>query len=1124
MSSANQEQVLAIEHNGGVQLQAGAGSGKTFVLIEHLIYLIDRFIQDNPPHDLDQFAVAIRRYLSKIVLMTFTKKAAGELAIRLNDKIASKIKNELPGSSGYQMWFVISEAINSMTVSTIDGFCYKLLSDGHFPHISPAIQIIQDVEAKSKIELLVSAWIDQHFDEVDPAMQEMFLAGRDKIITNIYHLFSDPDLRVLWSTLKDNDLEQMDFVQTMHELLRISGHLDVYSADIAYEPTSKKKASWQVFLDDNLRLINLPQTEIEWREHLQFMINLSIPQKPRDVSLVEVRDFFEKLRNLTKFYKENQESLLKYLDGKDLELKHWLATIKLIVDFVEKEYLSVEGMTFGDLEFYVLQGLRDRQIASNIAAQYRYFIVDEFQDTSIVQFDIIQCLIENDFNRLFTVGDLKQAIYGFKGGEIKVFIDCMKKTPTKLELANNYRSLPSVIQFNNHLFSYLFKLGINFDGNDIDPVEVTFQTIPSEVEYSSKGQIEKILVSLVANDISDEASDVEEDSEGGEQEKIKIDKLEAQYLFEKIKYLIRENPNDNVVVLYRKLTPASYLIDLLMEGNISFTSQIKIALAQDPLIILFKTLIEQTLNPSGKSSEKAAYLELIYQSVFELVGFKLEDTLSDYIERFYWQRKYYGNYLAFEMLCSNLGLANSNRLNNLGKIRSFCQLASDDETLYLLLKQASGDRYSIDFQKGNRASQVVIMTAHASKGLQFDHVLLGGIHTNGRELPDSPLFGKIPGSLLWYDRIETKKPLKTPMYLLEKKFLEHKNFAESKRLFYVACTRAKKSITWIDFDYGELKEKTNSKSWINGLRLFESDYYPKHKLDFEIETKTIEHLIEKKSQNKLNYPLFHIDRVGLELKAKSGSQVMIMPELSVTRLAHISNCSRKFYLANHLKLTEADLINLGLKSERQPKFELNQKLSEIVVEQKESFIDQNSNQVNSATRGSEVHANIEWMIKNNLVIPLGELNQQEKQLYQWVKDLLLKYAPTELMSEHSFKFNFFGQMISGIADLVLKTDDHNYQVWDFKTGKPFGSSERAYWFQLKCYAFALYELFKLPLDKKIKVALVYVDTRQFFEVDLNYQELRTELLHSWENSQKPYVKNLKHCPDCLYQSICDFQS
>ena len=92
MRTANPEQKLAIEHQGGVLLRAGAGSGKTFVLVEHIVYLAKQWIltQGHSPN----FEEYIRTEFSKIVMMTFTNKAAGEMSIRLNERFKELVEVE----------------------------------------------------------------------------------------------------------------------------------------------------------------------------------------------------------------------------------------------------------------------------------------------------------------------------------------------------------------------------------------------------------------------------------------------------------------------------------------------------------------------------------------------------------------------------------------------------------------------------------------------------------------------------------------------------------------------------------------------------------------------------------------------------------------------------------------------------------------------------------------------------------------------------------------------------------------------------------------------------------------------------------------------------------------------
>ena len=86
MSKANAEQQLAIHHRGGVLLKAGAGSGKTFVLVQHILHLTRETMEEAFKSQTSGFEELIRQKFSGIVMMTFTKKAAGEMSIRLTEE------------------------------------------------------------------------------------------------------------------------------------------------------------------------------------------------------------------------------------------------------------------------------------------------------------------------------------------------------------------------------------------------------------------------------------------------------------------------------------------------------------------------------------------------------------------------------------------------------------------------------------------------------------------------------------------------------------------------------------------------------------------------------------------------------------------------------------------------------------------------------------------------------------------------------------------------------------------------------------------------------------------------------------------------------------------------------
>ena len=73
------------------------------------------------------------------------------------------------------------------------------------------------------------------------------------------------------------------------------------------------------------------------------------------------------------------------------------------------------------MEYLVYRGLLNKESQKKVSDVYKYFIIDEFQDTSEIQFDILKMLCGKNYQSLFCVGDQKQAIYGFRGGELGVF-------------------------------------------------------------------------------------------------------------------------------------------------------------------------------------------------------------------------------------------------------------------------------------------------------------------------------------------------------------------------------------------------------------------------------------------------------------------------------------------------------------------------------------------------------------------------------------------------------------------------------------------------------------------------------------------------------------------------------
>jgi len=111
---------------------------------------------------------------------------------------------------------------------------------------------------------------------------------------------------------------------------------------------------------------------------------------------------------------------------------------------------------FDDLLVTVLNALKSEnahQLASGIRQRYRAALVDEFQDTDSIQYDILTRLFAHEDSLLFMIGDPKQSIYSFRGADIFSYMKAARSTDAKFTLVKNWRSEPQLIAAVNTLFS-----------------------------------------------------------------------------------------------------------------------------------------------------------------------------------------------------------------------------------------------------------------------------------------------------------------------------------------------------------------------------------------------------------------------------------------------------------------------------------------------------------------------------------------------------------------------------------------------------------------------------------------------------------------------------------------------
>jgi len=1085
----NSEQLKAIEHTGGVLLKAGAGSGKTFVLIEHIIYLTRKWIDDFKLNSSQSFDEFIRVKYSKLVMMTFTKKAAGEMSIRLYERFKSETLNSNLDSS---FWFTANDALPFITVTTIDGFCKKLISLGYFPGASQNSEVIFFNQRKFQIKEIISDFFETNKNLETDENYEVILRRKENLINCFTDIFSDPGSRLHWEKfdpmsldlkLLDSCLEESFFLNNLNDHLESVKQLKIPLLDKEKSAFERNVAIFQATSLPYVKNLNV------FKMYLGIFSSFKTLQPERTQSKKDLdhEQAHIGLVALKSWLKDWQEVVENFEEFLELKILPWAKMTKTIFDFINIKLDFSSGLTFGDMEYVVYKGLIQPEVRLNVSKDFDYFIVDEFQDTSEVQFSIISNLINNDFSKLFCVGDAKQAIYGFRGGELSVFSKCSDLVPENLSLNLNYRSSEKVIEFNNSLFSKIFPLGREFQGKDKFSVKHENQLYPRVEADQFPGQIVIYKKRITCDP----------------EEKFKpstaiVNKIEAEIIANIIIQTKEKFPQENICILYQKLSPSVDLIKKLISLKNGFTAQFKIDPSDDPILIIFLALLKRKFDANFNTRDD--FCCLVIKSVLSKLGISKDISLET-LNSYDLNCNYFGASIGFRMFISTLNLSIENFDLNLKVIDDLIITFRENfEQVFLNLSQLNSEKISLEFRFGNNSDIVKIMTAHASKGLEFDSVILGGVLTNGKDQFETALIGKIPGSFNWFKNISLKESYLTPPALLEKEITKLKNFSESKRLFYVACTRAKKRLCWVDLDFDGATFSFPRNSWIEGLRKWKSigdDFNQLAEVELDSDFQS---LISANTRSE-NLPLYFYDQVGIYQKSGDSKFLGLVPDLSVTRLSSLLECPRKFYFENVLKLsTQNDSVFFD---------EFNEQTIEVLA--------------TTADRGTEIHSEIAQMIARNFIVPRKYVGKKEEENFQWIADQMSALrSDYEFRSEKALKFKFFNFMISGIPDLVLNPLDNNskFQIWDFKTGSPNTIKLDHYWLQLKIYAYALYEMNFCKKDLDIELVISLFDIKKNLNLRVDYHSLVKDLYMVWERILRPWEIKVDHCSQCSFGDIC----
>ncbi|MFH1505145.1 MAG: UvrD-helicase domain-containing protein [Candidatus Omnitrophota bacterium] len=558
-------------------------------------------------------------------------------------------------------------------------------------------------------------------------------------------------------------------------------------------------------------------------------------------------------------------------------------------DVVFLEELNRQArLLFGD------EGVTVAEIYYRLAARFKHYLIDEFQDTSILQWYNLKIMVEEALSTggtLFYVGDKKQAIYRFRGGEAKLF----DSLPEQLSIFNiefkklskNWRSQKAIVEFNNKVFSKENLMNaINLSG------------IAAELSDNKKAVDEVIEV------FKDAAQEYKEENCFGyvkveyinEKDQSQRDEIIQPKIIELLKELKKRFEYEDIAVLTRDNNEVELVSSWLLEEGIPVESEKTLNIAQNPLIKGLISFLKFLYSPIDNLSFASFILSELF---YKVCGLSYQD-----IEQFIFivhkerPRKYQTLYRLFRQEYPDIWQEYiSGFLNSVGFISpyelvvqfyarfqiaehfseaqaffmKFLELIKAKEDEYAGLsgfltyfENASGEDLYVHSAHSNA---VKILTIHKSKGLEFGVVIIPFLRMDinpetGEKSTSSYVVGGQGREALELKRI-TKNHRLYSRNLQEVYAQGYKKACiDELNKIYVALTRAQYEL------YIFVPTKSASKN--NKARFIVSSYLPILEIENEIGSKRV--YVRKKSwaENIIKVPPSKYEDLAL-IFAKQGS-------------------------------------------------------------------------------------------------------------------------------------------------------------------------------------------------------------------------------------------------------------
>lgn len=1116
------EQALAINTiKSNVSLLAGAGSGKTYVLMKRFVQILRADLSVNP---------------TNIVAITFTRKAADEIKGRVRQAVSECVE-QAQNDLERLRWQEHLQKVESAPISTIHSLCSRILRDNPVEtQLDPEFTILEDFEAQDFFKETLQQYLRKNIKENAALRRLVQTYGVNSFVNQVTALGDKLSELVREDNLAEPYLKAKEELPALQQKLFAA----VRTVIEAREALGAKTKGRQT-LTDAAGVLDEMQKQLLAPEPDCSLLDAS------GVVKVSGKALAAELTNLKNLRQELKNVLLS-AKGCDL-VQDWLAVLQEFYACLSARKQENNVLFNDDLDLLAIEHLQKNEaLRQKYQERYKYIMVDEFQDTNERQRQLIYLLCGNKLdnkNNLFIVGDVKQSIYRFRHADVSVFNrvkeDIAQNAGKNLGMKTNFRSTQSIVESCNTAFCQLM---------DLPKEEICLE----HHEGANTGGA-KVCLLQVPYKSKDDDLGAKEDKWQKEAEAI------AAYLQQELpKVEPQLRPGASKAILLRAMTHCEILRQTLQGYGINC------------VVVKGKGFYEQQevldiLNLLAALHNRYASLELA--GALRSNYFGLDDAT---LTQLFWQTENDkplwdvlqavgsgGLQLNLQPEQQALAMHAAERLRSLRQAAAlmalpelFAQLWDELKPEFVLSQQENGPSKLANVKKLRRLAQqycqtkqaslaewlqnvkdlrassskepaatvqaddaLQIMTIHNSKGLEFDLVILPQLDKSVKG--DTASIKYLPGKEGEQGLLGIKVPDKemqlqnSGVYELAKARDSELEEEESRRLLYVAMTRAQKQLLMVGTVAEEkLPEAVialpSAKGWWQQLQaVYEADW-------------------EKQKSSCPWVRLLCADALSPAVEQQGEQQQLALEPLALAPLPAYATCGRTCFTASALQTY--------LHCQRQYYYQ--QVLA--VPELEQTVAGEQAHELPASVTGSIVHKALElyngynaeavFAIALDEFAPGAAATQAKSMFDAYIVSDLYKALPKKQKRELEFVQPMQQELAAeGVIDLLAFDEDDKMIIVDYKTGTPPEPDEvkLGYAYQLALYKDAAEKLY--PGKKVVRAELHFLQNMSVWQLPLDKSYLQEavglceEISGKGEEDDFACICN-DSCAYCHYAYLC----